>query len=377
MDGLVAGSKDRVHKRYLENLTIVVPTYGRPHHVMQTVDFWHGRGPKLLILDGSPTPIKDENLFCDMEDLTYVHLPESFQSRLAYSSKWIQTDYVTLMADDEVHMPSSLAASITELAANPELASCLGWSVGFKPIVSNGSIVELHGFPGYPGLKFLDNNHETSRERLILHFGQYQPSNVYSVVRADAYANAIRLTGLPGDRVGGQFEIEYELAILYQGGNRSLANLHWLRNLRLQKSNTRDPDTIPEKLFFKCFLSPEYLTWKNEFLSSRSHYLASIDGQKATQVRVWLEEALQLYSERAESLSARTLAKDVSFFLRKCAHPFVPLLHRHTVRRFIKLALHRVPDPSLQEFVKDLSLSGMTYSQDELSQVIKERFQRE
>ncbi len=371
MDRPAANSED---KEQLNKLTIVVPTYGRPNHVLQTVKFWSGRGPKLLVLDGSPTPVKEDQLFENVEGLTYVHLPESIPSRLAHSAGYIRTDYVTLMGDDEVHMPSSLAASIKELEGNPELASCLGWAVGFKSIVGKGSITEILGIPGYQGLHFLESNQKSARERWIAHFGQYVPSNIYSVVRADAYRNAVKLIGLPGERVYSQSEVEYEIAVLYQGGNRVLPNLHWLRNCAASVNYAVDPDTNPEKQFHECFLSPEYSVWKEEFLSTRSQILAAIDGQEVAQVRLWLEDALQLYSDIcAENRSTPTRAAQLSFFLRKCLHTFIPADQRYKVRKILSVLAPKDPGPSLPEVVRDLSLSGMNYSIDELSEVIEER----
>ena len=328
----------------------------------------------MLVLDGSPTPVKQNQLFENVEGLTYVHLPESIPARLAHSSEYIRTDYVTLMGDDEAHMPSSLAASIKELEGNPELASCMGWAVGFKSIVGRGSKTEILGITGYEGLQFLENNQKTARERWIAHFGQYVPSNIYSVVRADAYRNAVKLIGLPGERVGGQAELEYEIAILYQGGNRVLPNLHWLRNCAASVDFAVDPDTNLEKLLHECFLNPEYSVWKEEFLSTRSQILAAMDGQEVAQVRIWLEDALQLYANIcAENRSTPTRAAQLSVFLRKCLHTAMPADQRLKVRKILSLLPAKDLGPSLPEVVRDLSLSGMNYSIDELSEVIEER----
>jgi len=369
-------SEDQEQKDYLSNLTIIVPTYQRPNDVLQTVKFWSGRGPQLVVLDGSPNPVKDDGLFDSVKGLTYVHLPESIQFRLAHSARYIQTDYVTLMGDDEVHMPSSLTASIKELERNPELVSCVGWAVGFSFRISKGSTPEILGHSCYPNLYFLENNQKSAQERLSAHFGQYVPSNIYSVVRADAYRNAVKLIGLPGERVGGQAELEYEIAVLYQGGNRVLPNLHWLRNFGDSGNYTQDADTNPGKMFYECFLSPEYSAWKDEFLSTRSEILAEIDGQEVAQVRIWLEEALQLYSDIcAENRSTPTLAAQLSFFLRKCLHTVIPEDQHYKVRKILRLVRRQDPSLSLQEVVRNLSLSGMNYSKEELTQVIHERFQ--
>ena len=362
----------------LRNLTIVVPTFQRSVHLLRTVRFWSGRGPQLLVLDGSPTPSTDKDFFDSVEGLTYVYQPESFQSRLVNSSDYIRTDYVTLMGDDEVHMPSSLTASIKELEGNPKLASCLGWSVGFNCRVRKGSVSEIHGFPAYPGLYFYENTKETAQERIKAHFGNYLPSNIYAVVRADAFRNAMKMLNAPGERFFGIGEIEFEIAILYQGGNKVIPFLHWLRNLGTNPDYRKeDPETNHEKMFHDCFLDPEYSAWREEFLLTRSQILAEIDGQEVKHVRIWLEEALQLYSEIcASSRSKPTVGTQFSLFLRKYVRSVIPPGHRSQVKEILNKIIRKDLAPSLQEFVKNLSLSGMNYSEEELAQVIEERFQR-
>ena len=369
--------QDQGQKAYLSNLTIVVPTYHRPNDVLKTIKFWSGKGPRLVVLDGSPTPVKDEGLFDSVKGLTYVHLPGPIQSRLVHSTQHIQTDYVTLMGDDEVLMPSSLAASIRELEGNPELASCLGWSVGFKYHLSKGSVTRIQGFPVYLGLQFLDNNQESAQERLLAHFSRYVPSNVYSVVRASAFLNATKLINAPGERVYAIAELEYEIAILYQGGNRVLPNLHWLRNLGGTGDHREDdPDTNRQKRFFEWFLDPEYSGWREEFLSTRSQILAAIDGQEVTQVRIWLEDALQLYSETvAQSQTKSMVASRFSFLLQKFVRTVLTADQRSQARKVLNTVTRKDLGPSLQEFVRKLSLSGMDYSEEELAQVMEERFQ--
>lgn len=371
--------QDQDQKDYLNNLTIVVPTYQRPSHVLATVKFWAGRGPRLLILDGSPSPIKDGGLYDSMKDLTYVHLPYSFQSRLVHSAEYIQTDYVTLMGDDEVSMPSSLMASMKELEENPELASCLGWAVGFNCTARKGSATTIDGFPVYEGLHFLENNHEYASERLFAHFDRYEASNIYSVVRTDAYKNAMKIINTPGDRVFALAEYEFEIAILYQGGNRVLPNLHWLRNLGGTTKFTKDPDTSRKKMFYEYFLDPKYSVWKEEFLLTRSEALAEIDGQEVTQVRIWLEGALQRFAEKDKEKAVlvrlnSSTEQQFYLFLRKFLRNIVPTSQRYRAQKISNKIKRRNRVSSLHEVVRSLHLKGMNYSEEELDQVMQERF---
>lgn len=273
-------------------------------------------------------------------------------------------------------MPSSLTASIKELEGNPKLASCLGWSVGFWPRRGKESTREILGRSCYPDLHFRENTQESAQERLLTHFGQYVPSNIYSVVRKVAYGNALKLIALPGERVFAQSELEFELAMLYQGGNKVLPNLHWLRNFGDSGNSTQDADTNPQNIFHVRFLDPDYSAWRNDFLSTRALILASIDGEEAAQVRLWLEKSLLLYSEIcARTISKPTLAARVASYLQIHLRSFVPEEQHHRVRKILKIIRRQNFSQSLQEAVRDLSLNGMKYSEAELNQVIEERIQ--
>jgi len=372
-----AEDHSREYSEVLSNLTIVVPTYNRHLQVLKTINFWRGRGPELLILDGSPTPLALDQEHESMEGLIYLHIPETFQSRIVQSGTHITTDYVALSGDDEVQMPSSLAASIAELERNADLASCLGWAVGFSTYVAEGSEQQLNGYSCYPKLQFLHNTHESVEHRWYTHLSSYVPSNIYSVVRANAYKNALKLIDAPGDRVGGQLELEFEIAILYQGGNKVLPNMHWLRNFGDSSNYTHDPDNNPAKMFYQCFLSPKLSSWRQEFLSTRAEVLAEIDGQDVKLVRAWLENALQRYSEICDGIySSNLTTKERSVrFIRRNLRAAVPAKHRGKVRNLLNLTRRSDPTLSLQDMAEELSLLGMNYSEEELQQVITERLQ--
>jgi glycosyltransferase domain-containing protein len=362
----------------LSKLTLVVPTYQRQKQALQTIKFWSGRGPNLIILDGSPKPLTDYGEFDSHDRLTYLHLPKSIQSRLTQSTGYIRTDYVTLMGDDEIHMPSSLAASISELEEHLELASCLGWAVGFKCEEQKKSTSKISGSLVYPGLHFLNNNHKNAKERLATHFGRYECSNIYAVVRTAAFKNAVKLIGAPGERVFAMLELEFELAILYQGGNRVLPNLHWLRNLADSVESSKDNDTKREKTFDEYFLDPVHSDWKRDFISTRSEILASIDGREVADVCVWVEEALALYSQNrtANVLPNGSITGRANDILKGILRRTITADKRLKMRKILMSVKPREPEVSLKAIVHELSLDGMNYSEMELDQVIAERFGR-
>ena len=103
--------------------------------------------------------------------------------------------------------------------------------------------------------------------------------------------------------------------------------------------------------------------------------MAAIDGQEATQVRIWLEDALQLYSEKgAQSQTKPKVASRFSFLLRKFVRTVLTADQRYEARKVLNTVTRKSPNPSLQEYVRNLSSSGMDYSAEELAQVMEERF---
>lgn len=361
---------ERMIAKSLEGLTLVIPTYCRPQQLERTISFWAGRGPQLLVLDGSPEPSWERGAPADNTHVNYLHMPVSFRARLVATSGLIHTPYVSLIGDDEVYIPSSLQACITELENSLELASCGGWAVGFyrKKVREENS--SIRGREVYPRLHFRDNSSPDPQDRLLTHFGGYVPSNIYSVLRLQPYLNVLKLLESPGVQGLGLVEIQYELATVYQGGNRILSNLHWLRNFENSTIDSGgDPDLTGSHLH-EMLLDPKNAQWRERLLESQATLLASIDDREPSEVRAWVEEALQAYSEEIQSES-----KSDPWAARKVTRA-LQLLARRTraVREAMGLTRRRQYDKGLFDVLTDLSRLGMNFSDREVHQVVQERY---
>ena len=66
---------------------------------------------------------------------------------------------------------------------------------------------------------------------------------------------------------------------------------------------------------------------------------------------------------------------NVRRLLQKSARTVLPAKQRYQARKVLNAVTRKDPYPSLQEYVRNLSLSGMDYSEEELAQVMEERFQ--
>ena len=62
----------------LSKLTIVILTLNRKKFILRTMNYWSGSNIKLLVVDGSKSPIEDHILRKFSNNITYFH--QSFSS---------------------------------------------------------------------------------------------------------------------------------------------------------------------------------------------------------------------------------------------------------------------------------------------------------
>ena len=113
-------------------LTFVIPTYERAEELTKNLSFLNQKynNCTVLIMDGSPTPSIDKNSISPFTNLRikYVNKASPFTDRLFSSTKFIQTQYVSLLADDDRMHPLALYKSISFLDSNYDFSSCIGTS---------------------------------------------------------------------------------------------------------------------------------------------------------------------------------------------------------------------------------------------------------
>lgn len=114
----------------LADLTIVIPTYGRPDYVRRQVEYWNGSHARIVIADGSPSPIRFASGPVP-SNITYIHSDGDFHSRMLRLADEVSTKFVAVLGDDDFFSPDGLQACINRLGADATLVGCVGRSVRF------------------------------------------------------------------------------------------------------------------------------------------------------------------------------------------------------------------------------------------------------
>jgi glycosyltransferase domain-containing protein len=226
----------------IRNLSIVIPTYNRPHFIMRSITFWSSIGVKLYILDGS----KDFNPLCKNlpENVYYFHKPIPFLDRLRFVYPMIETEYSTLMPDDEFFLPSTIKKCISVIENN-DIVSCGGQCIRFEKNRTNISYSLI--YTKLRSYNFLQDNGIT---RMQAHMLDYTPSTLYSVMKTETWKKCMTLMTKRIVDVYSMLEIEFEMAATFHGKCMTLPDVLWLRSNE-NKPIRNEPGLYTNKLFSK------------------------------------------------------------------------------------------------------------------------------
>lgn len=209
----------------LRDVSVIMPTFKRPVYALRNMRLLDQTGARVHVLDGSPTPIDPAKLADLSPRINYLHRPVSYEERMALSLQLVDTPFCVSVSDDDMHLPSGLAASVEALRADPALAAVTGTAL--EIFRRDG---KAYGRLKYGGLLGRVIGDDDPVERMIDHLADYLPSSVYAVTRTAVWVRAMgTLTGkrfLP-IRLG---ELQYEMTVAYQGKIKVVPHLMWLRS---------------------------------------------------------------------------------------------------------------------------------------------------
>jgi glycosyltransferase domain-containing protein len=115
----------------LGRLDVVVPTYNRQDYALRLMRYWSGTGVRVFVLDGSADPIAIEALADLGSESVYMHRPVSYQKRLHEAAGLATREYVMMMSDDELYLPSAVASAIDHLDDHPKQWAATGRVIRF------------------------------------------------------------------------------------------------------------------------------------------------------------------------------------------------------------------------------------------------------
>jgi glycosyltransferase domain-containing protein len=135
-------------KYILDNLTIIIFTFKRYEYLKRLLDFYCSYNYKFnfLVLDSTPYEPGDSELLIllnSSKNVKWIRYDESifFIDKIEDGSKYLNTEYSVLCADDDFIFPSALINSIKFLNKNLDYSSCHG--LYYDYIIENNNDLKL------------------------------------------------------------------------------------------------------------------------------------------------------------------------------------------------------------------------------------------
>lgn len=207
------------------DLSVMIATYQRPIYALRNMHLLDQTGARVHVLDGSSDPIAPSRLNGLSSRVNYVHLPVPYEERMAHAMDVLETSYCVSVSDDDMHLPSGLAASLDALEQDADLVAATGTALAVS--VEDGTAI---GKLVYDELLDRAVLADDPIERMIEHLGGYLPSTVYAVTRTPVWKRAMRAATKRRFAPVRLSELRYELAVAYAGKTRTVPHLMWLRS---------------------------------------------------------------------------------------------------------------------------------------------------
>ena len=350
----------------LEKITIVIPTFKRQEYILRTMEYWSGKGAKVMVLDGTDQAIPAELLSHIEDNVRYHHMPVSFAKRIDHARAMIETPYVALSGDDEFHLPTGLIQSIRELETDENLIACMGRTMAFR---NDDGIIR--GKIEYPAMKDYSLSDSEPCERMVRHMRCYTPSTIYAVVRSWAWRLAWEPTCREEFPVYGSAELAYELMISYLGKSKVIPVLQWLRskeNTSVVSEDVSLNSTNPR--FYLWWGSSSYGQQKEAFLDNLMKSLE--DGLEIGEQRIreCVSSAYDAYvvlvKERARP--SRKRAK-IGLFLKNCLSKRQIIIVKSFMNAFRKSKTLPIFLTTLEECAQLLENDGVSADYGELQAI--------
>ena len=350
----------------LEDLTLIIPTLNRHQSVARAISYWSDRGPRVLILDGTEDPIEDSILQSMGSNVRYMHGEREITTRLEMVESAVSTDFACLHGDDELHLPSALDASVQLLIEQPQVASCMGWALGFEAS-DDGDIWASECYPALRGYQ-IDSEHPMSRVRQHL-IPYVVPAQVYAVARTTLLIRALRTSlSNPHRSFFAQSELEYEISMAAQGNFFSIPQLHWLRRMEPSELRGTNVDTNPEMSFTSFWSDPLRAIEREYFVNNLARNLAEIAGDSEADAKSELLNILDAHHHMRKAGEQAALRGVLRRTLRPYLSPLWPLARRARAR--VNVFREMTKPPTLIAEAEGLRRTGMTFDEDELLEAI-------
>jgi glycosyltransferase domain-containing protein len=342
----------------LSKLTLVMPTYNRQSYALRGMSYWSNRGVTLYVLDGSPEAISEQKLTSFADNIHYYHMSVSLYKRLEFSMGLVVTEYSALISDDEFFIPSSLEACIQELDSQSELVSCIGRTMQIFKSASG-----VFGMAQYLEMENYSVFQDDAVERMVGHMSSYTCSTIYSVVRTTVWKRSISIITqkeFPAFAIG---ELQFELAVCYQGKSRVIPELMWIRSWETMPTRGTDISLVVENAFENWWCDPGKSDQHAELLSIMGIALANgMDDE--LYVAEGVKAALDAY---VDWLQPKTYIQRLKKNKAKYLNPVLISNIKKLLAIFKRP--RRLSETRILDVAKELADSGVGVNYNELSEI--------
>lgn len=345
----------------LKKLSIVIPTYNRQSFALRIIEYWSGKEPTIIILDGSKNKIDNLQLKNIGKNIKYIHLPIGYYSRLHSVINMIETDYVLLGCDDEFYIPSALNSCIQTISNQSQLVACCGRAIGFN-FFNN----KVSGYDIYPKLIESRNSNQTNhKDRIKKHFLNYEQSHTYAICKSNIWKIAAQTIFSKEYSCYSLHEIQFEFLMSFAGKSEILPELMWLRS----DENQPLRDMSPSLSRFNTIENWWYLKkYKNERLSFINHMnktCIKINKLNKNNQSIDVESTIKFYLENSKKNRDPLLYKIIISCLR-----YLPTTIKNKIKLLVKYLKYKLnKSASLIQAAKSFQASGVKIDFEELNKI--------
>ena len=348
----------------MEELTIIIPSKNRPELLRRSCIYWSKREFKVIICDGSDE--SQEKWVGDLfsPNIIYIHSQNAFPQRIKIAADVVDTRYCMLLSDDEFYLPKALIECIRFLDNNDEYIAVGGVAVGFRPGKTG-----ILGFEQYPEWIGRERIESSPGDRVVAHMSSYANYLSASVTKSEFIKSIASLYASRELPIFALLEFEMNLILSYCGKSKVLSNLmHFRSHGECVPIRNNIPSLSTKNSICDLWRSDNcaHIDLKKDFVSIVSSAVAdfSISESSPGSEVIAIEAAIYSYCEWIKHKGGRNRF----IGLLKKVIP-VSIRDRLTFLAAMKRRLGGGLKP-LEEAIKDLELSGISFDANDVTQVI-------
>jgi glycosyltransferase domain-containing protein len=290
----------------LKDITIVIPSYERPRYLERSLAYWNLFSIKVIVLDGSNSPLDKDFLSSLNSEVEYYHLPVSFEERLQIGMHLVTTSYVAMIGDDEYFLVQGLLACKHELEVDKALVSCTGVCWEFH--AENETLVVGVRYVNW--LEFCSISNDDPISRMHEYSRNAMNAICYSLVRTSAWRKATNIIVTNPSGVTFLTEIFIEMSIAFEGKTKIINVPFWLRSAEASAHWESESTVSVEKWLY----DPKYKSERERYFDIFVKIFGDISTSNLV-LELELFNAINCLSMRTSGVQNSSLSK-FPFFVR-------------------------------------------------------------